>query len=179
MERGYCGSHPEDGRDAEITHRKQWVSALTDNPRAPSGRRSIKRQPLSELIVCHRCEFVLRINLLRIGEEELVKRLKRTRTQRIDNTRQSDLGKKRLGAWDGHDFEVVRKDPRPIRNEVMPGEGYVRITTCNHLGEIAMHDAEPSQKARHLGGEQGVGTGLAKQCFGGLAALIANVPRIR
>src|SRR5215831_14514289 len=92
---------------------------------------------------------------------------------------QSDLGKKRLGAWDGHDFEVVRKDPRPIRNEVMPGEGYVRIAAGNHLGEIAMHDAEESREARHLGGKQGVGGGLAEQCFGGLAALSANIPRIR
>ncbi len=127
----------------------------------------------------HGYEIISRINLSRAAEEELVKRLERARTQRIDGTSQGDLRKKRLGACNGHRLEVVREYPRPVRNEVMPCKGHVRITAGNHLGEIAMHDAEAPRKAPHLGGKQGVGTGFPQQCVGGLAALSANIPRIR
>jgi hypothetical protein len=61
----------------------------------------------------------------------------------------------------------------------MPGKRYVRITAGNHLGEIAMHDSKAPREAAYLGGKQGLGAGLPKQSVGGLAALSANVPRIR
>jgi hypothetical protein len=144
----------------------------------PEARRSIKYQRLSKLIV-HEREIIPRINLSRAAEKELVKRLERSRTQRVDGASQGDLRKKRLGACNGHGLEVVWEYPHPIRNEVMPSEGHIRITAGNHLGEIAMHDAEAPRETSNLGGKQGVGAGFPKQRVGGGAAFSTNVPSIR
>src|SRR5260370_542049 len=94
----------------------------------------------------HGCKIVARISLSRAAEEELVKRLERARTQRIDGTSQGDLGKKRLGPCNGHRLEVVREYPRPVRNEVMPGKGHAGITAGNHLGEVARHDGRAGRR---------------------------------
>jgi hypothetical protein len=61
-------------------------------PRSPADQS--KHQSLSKLIVIQVGEIVLRINLARAAEEELVKRLECTRTQRIDGTSKGDLPKK-------------------------------------------------------------------------------------
>ena len=42
-------------------------------------------------------------------------------------------------------------------------EGYVRITTGDHLGKIAVHNAEATWKVRRLRGEEGIGCGLSDQ----------------
>jgi hypothetical protein len=75
---------------------------------------SIEQQSLPKLTIIHGCKIILRIDLSRADEEELIKRLKCARTQRIDGASQGDLGKEQLGAWDSHHFEVVRKYPRSI-----------------------------------------------------------------
>src|SRR5260370_18641214 len=98
----------------------------------PEARRSIKYQRLSKLIV-HEREIIPRINLSRAAEKELVKRLERSRTQRVDGASQVDLRKKRLGACNGHGLEVVREYPHPIRNQVMPSKGHTPLTTGHTL----------------------------------------------
>src|SRR5215469_1166447 len=139
---------------------------------------SIKLQRRSKLSFTHPREIVARINVSRPTEEEFVKSFDRTRTQRINRTSKGDLCKKRF-AWNSHHFKVIREYPRPVGNEVKPGEGHVRITAGHHLGEIAMHDAEATWKIPHLSGEEGVCRGFSQQRVGGAAALGANVPCIR
>src|SRR5215471_1974 len=39
--------------------------------------------------------------------------------------------KKRLRSRNGNKLELVGEYPRPVRNEMIPGEGYVRITACD------------------------------------------------
>ena len=58
---------------------------------------------------------------------------------------------------------MVREDPRPIRNEVILRERYVRITAGDHLRKIAVHDADAAWKVSHFRGEQSVGCGLSDQ----------------
>src|SRR5260370_30641634 len=98
-------------------------------PRWPEDQS--KYQRLSKLVVIHGCEIVSRISLSRAAEEELVKRLERTRTQRIDGTSQGDLRKKRLGPCNGHPLEVAREIPRPTKNEGIPGQYYTPLSRGN------------------------------------------------
>src|SRR5260370_8515521 len=100
-------------------------------PRWPEDQS--KYQRLSKLVVIHGCEIVSRISLSRAAEEELVKRLERTRTQRIDGTSQGDLRKKRLGPCNGHRLEVAREYPRPRKKEEIPGTGDLPTNPGNHL----------------------------------------------
>ena len=58
---------------------------------------------------------------------------------------------------------MIREYPRPVGNEVILREGHVRITAYDHLGKIAMHNAEATWKMRYLRGEEGVGCGLPDQ----------------
>src|SRR5260370_7591529 len=74
---------------------------------------------------------------------------------------------------------MTREYPGPVRNEMMPCKGYVRITAGDHLGKIAMHDAEAARKTRHFRCEQSLGCGLAKQLVGGSTALGATIARVR
>src|SRR5215472_13042870 len=123
---------------------------------------SIKLQRRSKLSFAHPREIVAGINVSRPTEEEFVKSFDRTRTQQINRTSKGDLCKKRFGAWNGHRFEVIREYPRPVGNEVKPGEGHVRITASHHLGEIAMHDAEATWEILHLRREGGGRRGISQ-----------------
>src|SRR5215469_12528645 len=140
---------------------------------------SIKLQRRSKLSFAHPREIVARIHVSRSTEEEFVKSFDRMRMQRINRTSKGNLCKKRFGAWNSHRFEVIREYPCPVRNEVKPSEGHVRITAGHHLGDIAMHDAEATWKIPHLRGEEDVSRGFSQQCVGGGTALGTNVPCIR
>ena len=54
-------------------------------------------------------------------------------------------------------------------------EGYVRITTGDHLGKIAMHDAEAARKVRYLCGEQRLSCSLSDQLVDGGAVSSARL----
>jgi hypothetical protein len=71
--------------------------------------------------------------------------------------------KETLRACNRHKLEVVREYPRPIRNEVILREGYVRIAAGDHLGKIAMHNADTAWKVRHLRSEESIGSGYSDQ----------------
>src|SRR5260370_12549498 len=113
--------------------------------RATSGHPDllqIKPEGRSKLSVIHAREIVPGINVPCSAEEELVERLHSSRAQRISDASRGDLCKKPLRARNGNKLEVVREYPCPVGNEVIPCEGYVRITAGDHLRKIAMHNAE-------------------------------------
>src|SRR5262245_14689019 len=69
---------------------------------------------------------------------------------------------------------MLREYPRPVRNEMIPCEGYVRVTAGDHLRKIAMHDAKATWEA-HLSRDQSISCGLPKQLFCGGKALRTNI----
>src|SRR5215470_5360425 len=95
--------------------------------RLPQQRSLTERQRCSILIGIHSREIVSGIYVFRPAEKELLERLR---------------------ARDGDDGEVSREDARPVRDQVIPREGDIRVTAGDHLGEIAMHDPEATRKSR-------------------------------
>src|ERR1700757_1488873 len=106
----------------------------------------MKPQDCAKLSVGHAREIVLGIYVSCSAEEELVERFHSSRAQRISDASQGDLCKKTLRAWNANKLEVAWEYECPVGNEVMPREGYVRITAGDHLRKIAMHDAEATWK---------------------------------
>src|SRR5215470_16750292 len=146
--------------------------------RLPQQRSLTERQRCSILIGIHSREIVSGIYVFRPAEKELLERLRRPGPQRITDSAKRDLPEKRLRARDGDDGEVSREDARPVRDQVIPREGDIRVTAGDHLGEIAMHDPEATRKSRHLCREESVGGGRPEQRVGGGSALGTNIPRI-
>src|ERR1700730_8685474 len=104
--------------------------------------RSIECQSCSILLVAHARKIIAGIDVSGSTEEELLKRSKCTRTQRINYAAKRNLHKEPLCSRDGYRLEVVWEYPRPIGNEVMLREAYVRITTSDHFGYIAMRNSD-------------------------------------
>src|SRR5215472_13837455 len=129
----------------------------------PTFEGSTERQGRTKLIVAHTRKIIARIHILGPTEEEFVECFQNTGTQWIINASQGYLRKERLRARNGNILEVIWEYPRPVRNEMIPCEGYARVTACDHLGKVAVHDAKATWKTRHFRREESVGRGLPKQ----------------
>src|SRR5215469_8342218 len=114
---------------------------------------SVEPQGRPKLLVIHVRKIISAVHVPCPAEEEFVKGFHSSGTQRISDTTQGNLRKKRLRSRNGNKLELVGEYPRPVRNEMIPGEGYVRITACDHLRKIAMHDAKATRKAWYLRSE--------------------------
>jgi hypothetical protein len=124
--------------------------------------KSIEAQDRSKLGLIHAREIVPGINVYCSAEEELVERFHSSGTQRVSDASQSNLCKKPFRTWNGNKLEVVWEYACPVGNEVIPREGYVRITAGHHLRKIAMHDAEATWKTRYLRRNESVSCGFSK-----------------
>src|SRR5882724_3014621 len=122
---------------------------------------SIERQSCSILLVAHARQIIAGINVSCPTEEELLKRFERTRTQRINDAAEGNLHKKPLCSRDAYQLEVIGEYPCPIGNEVILRDAYVRITTSDHFGYIAMRNSDAAWKLLYLCGEEGVSRGLS------------------
>src|SRR6267143_3320121 len=155
-------------------HLSSWFS--------PIFCRSIERQSCSILVVGHARQIISGIDVSCPTKEELLEGPESTGTQRINHATERDLQKKPLRARNGYELEVVWEYPRPIGKEVILREGYICIPAGDHLGKIAMHDANATSKVRHLRGKKSVGRGLSDQLVDGSAVPGARsrfVDRIR
>src|SRR5262249_53905100 len=115
--------------------------------------------------VAHACEIILRINLPRPAEEELLERVASARAQRINDAAEGDLDGEPLCSLDWHQLEVVRERPHPVRNEVILRKSKIRITACDHFRHIAMRNAEATRKVFDFVGKERVSSGLADKRF--------------
>jgi hypothetical protein len=108
----------------------------------------IEPQGCSILIVVHAREIVSRVNVSCAAKEELVECPEDTRTQRINNATKGDLDEKLLRVRNGYELEVPWEYPRPIGNEVVLRERCVHIAASDHLGKVAVHNADATWKVR-------------------------------
>ena len=92
----------------------------------------------------------------------------------MNNAAEGDLCEKLIRTRNGYELEVPWEYPRPIGNEVVLRKRYVRVTASNHLGEVAVHNANATRKIRYLGREDRVGCGLSDQTVHGGAVSSAS-----
>src|SRR5262249_23915781 len=123
----------------------------------------IERQSRSILIVTHAREIKPGINFLCSTKEELVEGHESTGTQWISDAAEGDFYKKSLCAQNRHEVKMVWEYACPIGDKVILRERYVRVAASNHLGKIAMYNADATGKVRRLRGEQVVGCLLSHQ----------------
>src|ERR1700716_2732250 len=117
---------------------------------APICCRSIERQSCSILVVGHARQIISGVDVSCPTKEELLEGPESTGTQRINHATEGDLQKKPLRARNGYELEVVWEYPRPIGNEVILRERCVHIAASDHLGKVAVHNADATWKVRYL-----------------------------
>src|SRR5262249_14946903 len=123
----------------------------------------IERQSRSILIVTHAREIKPGINFLCSTKEELVEGHESTGTQWISDAAEGDFYEESLCAQNRHEVKTVWEYACPIGDKVILRERYVRVAASNHLGKIAMYNADATGKVRRLRGEQVVGCLLSHQ----------------
>src|SRR5262245_37452171 len=114
---------------------------------------SIERQRCAVFVVVHACEVILRVYAPRPATKEFLACCHGAWSHGFYDTTESDLREVWLCPSNLNELELVREYPCPIRDEVAPREGNVRIAAGDHLGKIAMHDAQTTWEASYLGCE--------------------------
>src|SRR5262249_879206 len=104
---------------------RELPKSLHCRSRAPS--RSIQRQRRHKVVVDHAKEVILRIDVRWPAKKEFIESFHGPWSQRIDDTTYGDLREVRLCPCNFNELELVGKYPCPIRDEVTPREGDVRI----------------------------------------------------